>query len=111
MRHVLTLCLLTLCAVCFGAVDPAQISPTAADRIQGFVDPVTGKVERLEIFDANSITDSSGATFKTPPRLTVILRSDMPALFTALDNLMGQTAARDAALRAKRAAEAAAHGP
>lgn len=107
MRYILPLLCILFLHNAF-AVESAKIDPTAPDRVQAFIDPETGKVERLEIFDANSIVDSVGNTYKTPLRQTIVTRAEVPALFAALDMLLAKTAERDAANRAKKVAEEAA---
>lgn len=92
----------------FAADDSAKVLPTTVDRVQAFADPVTGNIERVEIYDANSVTDSVGGVYKTPLRVTVVLRADAPALFAALDALINKTSERDNAHRARKAAELAA---
>ncbi len=103
MIRILLLSFLSLCAV--SAADLARIDPTVVDRIQASIDQTTGKVERLEIYDANTIMDSVGGIYKTPLRVTVVLRAQAPALFAAV---LAKTTERDEAQRARKAADDAA---
>ena len=100
------LVLLLLSSSAAWAAESAKIDPTTTERVQAFVSPVTGQIESLSLFDTQKIVDSIGNTYQAPLRETVVVRADAPALFAALDALLAKTVERDAALRAKRAAQA-----
>lgn len=104
LRILLVLCMI----VPLFAVEESKVDPTTPHRIQGSVDPETGKVETLQIWDINYAVDAVGNKVAIGERSKTLKRSDAPALFAAIDAEMAKTSQRDAAEKAKKAAQAAA---
>lgn len=100
MRYLL---LLILALSAFAVDDSPRVEPTTVDRVQGAVDPTTGKIEVLHIFDINEAVDPTGRKMQIGERSTTIKRADEPQLFNRLDALLEKTAERDQAHKTRKA--------
>lgn len=104
MRYLL---LLILALPLFAVDDSPRVEPTTVDRVQGVVDPTTGKIESLQVWDVNTAVDPIGQKRQIGERVTIITRETHPTLFAALDNVISKTSERDAAHKDKKPKEEA----
>lgn len=92
MRYLL---LILLPLTMFAVDDSPRVEPTTVDRVQGSVDPTTGKIESLQVWDVNLAVDPTGEKRQIGERATTITRTTHPALFAALDAVIAGTSGRD----------------